>query len=156
MCPILPAPLLLDIRIDSITLLAHQSRRLIDELICSIDRHPTLVNIFKHLLRGHWANWSQILCGASMGWGAKVPSNGLGHMAKVAAMPIYGNLLKNRTSDILKLGYQHRVFEYYQIPSNDDPRLTFLRKGQFWFLVHLWITQKLLKSMISKLVYIVK
>ena len=24
----------------------------------------------------------------------------------------------------LKLGMQHRVFEYYQICSNDDPRLT--------------------------------
>ena len=26
---------------------------------------------------------------------------------------------------ILKLGVQHRVIEYYQIPSNDDPMLTF-------------------------------
>ena len=25
---------------------------------------------------------------------------------------------------ILKLGMQHRVLEYYQIPSNDDPGLT--------------------------------
>ena len=46
----------------------------------------------------------------------KVPSNGYGHMTKMAAMPIYGK--------ILKLGMQHRVLEYYQTPSNDDPGLT--------------------------------
>ena len=49
------------------------------------------------------------------------------------------------------------LLEYYQIPSNDDPRLTFdlLCKGQLRFLMHLygkklkwWITQKLLRSVI--------
>ena len=39
---------------------------------------------------------------------------------------------------ILKLSMQHRELEYYQIPSNDDPRLTFVCKGQFWFLMHLY------------------
>ena len=28
----------------------------------------------------------------------------------------------------LKLGMQHRVLEYYQVCSNDDPRLTFYSK----------------------------
>ena len=49
---------------------------------------------------------------------------------QVAAMAIHGIHLLNifsRTeqSMILKLGMQHRVFEYYQIPSNDDLSLTF-------------------------------
>ena len=26
---------------------------------------------------------------------------------------------------VMKLGMQHRVLEYYQIPLNDDPRFTF-------------------------------
>ena len=51
----------------------------------------------------------------------------------------------------LKLGIQHWAPEYYQVCSNDDPRLTFdlLCKGQLWFLMPLyretlkwWITQK--------------
>ena len=37
---------------------------------------------------------------------------------------------------ILKLGMQHWVFEFYQIPSNDDPRLTFYL-FQHCFLMHL-------------------
>ena len=59
----------------------------------------------------------------------KVPSNGHGHMTKMAAMPIYGKNLKivfSRTEQpmILKFGMRHRVLECYQIPSNDDPGLT--------------------------------
>ena len=33
-----------------------------------------------------------------MGRGTKVPSNGQGHMAKMAAMPIYGKNLKKSSS----------------------------------------------------------
>ena len=58
----------------------------------------------------------------------KVCSNGPGHMTKMAPMPIYGknlkNLLRNQKGDDLKLGMQHRVLEYYQVCSNDDPGLT--------------------------------
>ena len=56
--------------------------------------------------------------------------NGLYHVTKMAAMPIYAK----RTFKIffsgterpmnLKLGRQHRVFEYYQVCSNDAPGLT--------------------------------
>ena len=60
--------------------------------------------------------------------GTKVCSNGPCHMTKMAAMPIYGkNLKKNNSSPepmTLKLGLQHRVLEYYQVCSNDDPGLT--------------------------------
>ena len=54
--------------------------------------------------------------------GIKVCSNGPGHMTKMAAMPIYGKNLKK--SSTLKLGMQHRMPEYYQFYSNNDPGLT--------------------------------
>ena len=60
----------------------------------------------------------------------KVCSNGPGHMTKMAAMPIYGKNLKKSSSPepkdrfTLNLGMHHWVLEYYQICSNDDPRLT--------------------------------
>ena len=52
-------------------------------------------------------------------------------MTKMAAMPIYGKNLKKiffsgtKRPMTLKLGMQHRVLEYYQICSNDDPGLTY-------------------------------
>ena len=53
--------------------LAHLSRRLIGELIVyQWLRHPSSVNIFKHLLLGNYgANWTQISYGDSLGWGNK-------------------------------------------------------------------------------------
>ena len=95
--------------------------------------------------------------------GTKVCSNGPGHMTKMAAMPIYGKNIKKiffaRTKRpmTLKLGMHHRVLEYCQCCSNDDPELvlTDLRQGQIWSLMFLygkkvkqWIFQKLLMSMI--------
>ena len=62
--------------------------------------------------------------------GTKVYSNGHGHMTKMATMPIYDKNLKKSSSPepkrlmTLKLGMQHRVLEYYQVSSNDDPGLT--------------------------------
>ena len=62
--------------------------------------------------------------------GTKVCSNGLGHMTKMAATPIYGkNPLKiyfsrTRRSMTLGLGMWHLGSEAYQVCSNDDPRLT--------------------------------
>ena len=54
------------------------------------------VNIFKHvLLWNHWADWSQISCGASLGWGNEsLLKKSPGHMTKMATMPIYGKNLK--------------------------------------------------------------
>ena len=51
-------------------------------------------------------------------------------MTKMATMPIYDKNLKKSSSPepkrlmTLKLGMQHRVLEYYQVSSNDDPGLT--------------------------------
>ena len=65
-----------------------------------------------------------------MGWVMEVCSNGPGHMTKMAAMAIYGKNLKKiffsgtKRPVTLNLGVHHRVLEYYQVCSNDDPRLT--------------------------------
>ena len=108
------------------TFLAHLSQRLI-WWAYRIGRPPSSSTLFKHLLRNCWANQSQISYGAS--GGMKVCSNGPGYMTKVAAMPIYGKNLKNIFSGTkrpmnLNLGMHHRVLEYYQVCSNDDPGLT--------------------------------
>ena len=59
----------------------------------------------------------------------KVCANVPGHMTKMATMPIYGKNLKGIFSGTkrlmtLNLGMHHRVLEYYQVCSNDDPGLT--------------------------------
>ena len=52
-------------------------------------------------------------------------------MTKMATMPIYGKTHKKNFyfgTDrplLLKLGIQHQTLNYYQIRSNDDPKLTF-------------------------------
>ena len=81
-----------------------------------------VVNIF----RNHWADQSQISFRYSLGCGAKFVQ-----MIKMDAMLIYGkNLSKifplgtDRLMS-LKLCIQHQALEYYQVRSNDDPRLTF-------------------------------
>ena len=97
----------------------------------------------------------------------KVCSNGPGHMTKMATMRIYSKNLKKifffptKRLMTLKVDMHHWVLEYYQVCSNDDPELTltYLRQGQIWFFMLLygqkvkqWIFQKLLLSMIPKLV----
>ena len=60
----------------------------------------------------------------------KASTNGLYHMTKMAAMPIYAKkTLKIFFSGTerpvnLKLGMQHRVLEYYRVCSKDAPGLT--------------------------------
>ena len=77
------------------TFSAHLSRRLI-WWAYRLGRPPSYIVVhilYKYLLlRNHWANQSQIPCGAS--YGRKVCSNGPGHMTKMAAMPIYGKNFK--------------------------------------------------------------
>ena len=41
-------------------------------------------------------------------------------------------------SDIIQI--RHQALKYYQVCANDDRRLTFLYKGQLWFLVSNWIS----------------
>ena len=63
-------------------------------------------------------------------WGTEVCSNGPGHTTKMAAMPIYGKNLKKiffsgiKRPMTLNLGMHHRVLQYYQLCSDDDPGLT--------------------------------
>ena len=53
-------------------------------------------------------------------------------MTKMAFMPIYGKNLKKiffsgtKRPMTLNLGVHHRVLEYYQVCSNDDPGLTLI------------------------------
>ena len=80
-------------------------------------------------------------------------------MTKMAAMPINGKNMKNSSSSGTKtpmtstLCMQHRVLEYYQIYSNDDPVLTLtyftavsdlVPYAFVWEKVKQWIFQKLL------------
>ena len=59
----------------------------------SVRHRPSVVNNFKHLLQNCLPDQSQILCGASLSRGIKVCSRHLGHMTKMATMPIYGKNL---------------------------------------------------------------
>ena len=59
----------------------------------------------------------------------KVYINGLGHMPKMAAIPIYGKNLKKifsktRSPMILKLGMYHWGLKLYKVYINDDLVLT--------------------------------
>ena len=61
----------------------------------------------------------------------KIYTNELGHMTNMAAMPMYGKILKRSSSpepidQCLKLGMLHRVWEYYQNYSNYVPGLTLI------------------------------
>ena len=62
--------------------------------------------------------------------GTEVCSNGPGHMAQMAATPIYGKKPSKSSPEpdyklmILGLGMYHWVCLAYQVCSNDDPRLT--------------------------------
>ena len=72
--------------------------------------------------------------------GIKFYTNELGHMTKMAAMPIYDkNLQKSSFPELnrpmaLGLGMTHWIHEYYQDCCYDDLvlTLTFLRQGQLW------------------------
>ena len=57
-----------------------------------IRRRPQCSDIF--FTENRLANQSHILCKASMGRGNEICSRHLGHITKVAAMPIYGKILK--------------------------------------------------------------
>ena len=63
-----------------------------------------------------------------MGWGNENLLKWSWSNDKMAAMPIYGKNHKKSSSLLmtLKLGMHHRVLEYYQVCSNDDPVLTLI------------------------------
>ena len=96
--------------------------------------------------------------------GTKVCSNDPSHMTKMAAMPIYGKNQKKKCffsgtkrPMTLNLGMRHRILEYYQVCSNDDPELsvTYFTARSIFSLMLLYgktvkqcFFQKLLSSMI--------
>ena len=94
----------------------------------------------------------------------KFCSNGLGHKTKMTAMPIYGKNLKNIFSGTkrpmtLKLGMQHRVLEYYQICSNDEPGLTltyFTARSNLVPYAFVWEKGKIIDSSETIVVYDLK
>ena len=58
-----------------------------------------IFNIFKFLfLRTAWPIQAKFYVEPPLGWGDESLSNGLGHMTKMAAMPIYGKNLKKSSS----------------------------------------------------------
>ena len=119
--------------------LAHMSRRHI-WWAYRIDRPPSVSvgvrrtsssTLFKHLLlRNQWANQSQISYGASMGWGNEsllkwswsLDQDGRHAHICWKQKKIFFSRTKRPTT--LNLGMHHRVLEFYQGCSNDDPGLT--------------------------------
>ena len=112
-------------------LLAHLSRWLTGELIgklglCVVCHPHSLITFSSETA---WPIKIKFHMKPPWDGGTEVCSNNPGHMTMMAAMPIYGKNLKNllfrnRRADDLKLGMQHRMHEYYQVYSNDEPGLT--------------------------------
>ena len=103
----------------------------------------------------------------SLHWGTKVCSNGPGHMTKMAAMLLYGKNHKKSSSPEPKGRWPWKLVfcircssttKFVQMKTLSWPWLV-LGQGQIWSLMLLygkkvkqWIFQKLLWSMMSKLV----
>ena len=97
--------------------------------------------------------------------GTKVCSNGPGHMTKMAVMPTYGKKLKkiffsgSKRPMTLKHSMQHRVLEYYQVCSNDDPGLTltyFMARSNLVPYAFVWEKDKTMDSSETIVVYELK
>ena len=97
--------------------------------------------------------------------GTKVCSNGPDHMTKMAAMPIYGKNLKKiffsgtKRPMTLNLGMHHRVLEYYQVCSNDDPGMTltyFTARSNLFPYAFVWEKGKTMDFSESIVVYDLK
>ena len=113
--------------------LAHLSRRLIGGLIvypCTGigRRRSPFSNIFS--FETSWPIKAKLYVEPPREGGTKVCINGLGHMTKMGAPPIYGKnpskifFSRTRRPMILKLGMQHRGIKLYKVCINCDPGLT--------------------------------
>ena len=58
--------------------------------LLTLAKGPLHIKFKTYFLRNHFTNQSQILYVESLRRGNRVCINGLGHMTKKAAMPIYG------------------------------------------------------------------
>ena len=93
----------------------------------------------------YWTNWNLISCVAPLGQGNYICKNGLGHMAKMAAMPIYGkNPLKTFFSEIkdwwswnFVQHLEHRPSKVHTLKILDRPWLS-LGQVQIYFLMVLY------------------
>ena len=150
--------------------LAHLSKRLTGELI--VYRHASIVHqLFQttspqkplgqlkpnFLWSLHWSEKQQFLRMVTVTWPRWPPCP---YMVKT----FKNLLLQNRTTDDLESWYAALGTQVLQIPSNDDLTLTFdlfMQRSSlvpfalYGKMLKWWITQKLLKSMIEKLIYIV-
>ena len=111
-----------------------------------VHRLSFVVHTLKHLLlRNRLTNQSQISYEPPWDGGTKVCSNGPGHMTKMAAMPIYGKILKNlllrnQKADDLESWYATLGVKYYQFYSSNGPELTlaYFMAKQIWSLMLLY------------------
>ena len=143
----------------------HSPGPVIRELVPSSHLGVTQISSFSTFFRNQWANQTQTSCRSFLGWGNESLFKwSWSHYPDCHQAHIWWKHLKiffyrTKWPRSLKLG----IYYWALVSLNDDPRLTFLHKGQLWFLMHLygerlkfrWITQKLLKSMLKKLVNIV-
>ena len=120
-----------------ILFLAHLSRRLIGELIgylwsgvrrcCRRRRRcPPFSNVFSETA---WPIKAKFYVEPPWEGGTKVCINGLGHMTKMAATPIYGKnlknlLLQNQKSYDLETWHVASGTQAFKVCINDDPGLT--------------------------------
>ena len=82
-------------------------------------------------------------------------------MNKMAAMPIYGKNIKNllQNQKALKLIMQHRLLEYCQVYSNDDPGLTltyFMTRSNLVPYAFVWEKGKTMNFLETMIVYDIK
>ena len=109
--------------------------------------HSLRFHVAKFLfLRNRLSDWSQIFCGASMGWRTKVWSNSVEHMTKMAAMPICGKNLKKSSflepkgrwpwKLVCSIGYSSTT-KSVQMMTLGRP-WPHLQQGQIWSLMLLY------------------
>ena len=67
------------------------------------------------------------------------------------------NLLWNQKASALEVGMQHRVLEYFQVCSNDDPELTyFMARSNLISYAFVWEKGKLMEFSETIVVYDIK
>ena len=77
--------------------------------------------------------------------------NNLGHMTKMAAMPIYGKnpskiFSKTNRQISMKLGVKHRWLKYCNVYINHDPVITLTQfMARSTWVAHAFVWEKLLK-----------
>ena len=125
--------------------LTHLSRRLrmscSDHLTSVVVRPHTHLNDFSYETPG--PIFFKFHAKPSVKGRLKICSNGQGALIQMAVMPIYGKNTKffssrTRRALVLNLGIKHRGLGVFQVYSNNDRRLTFLRQGQICVPIHLY------------------